>query len=310
MSAVMTDALDGASVNSPVAKYVSRFADHKIGFGKQLRSEWLKMWTLRSTWWMMGATVVLMAGLSLLFAGVMDLVVNEMRGMGGGGAGAADISEMSVGIVIVVLGYQLAQLTVAVFATLTITNEYSSGMIRATLSATPRRLRTLLAKLVVVTLTTIVVTLVGLTLAWAVTYPLMSSNHTLVDFSQWDQVRSLLGTVLYLVMIAWMALGIGTLMRGSAGAISTVMGLILVAPMILGMIVMFAPNIGWVGQIYRFLPSEAGQQIVMQLDGMMGPDSGAMSVEMLSPWVGFAVLAAYAVAALAAGAWSMKRRDA
>ncbi|MCL2594810.1 MAG: hypothetical protein FWD83_04765 [Promicromonosporaceae bacterium] len=309
MSAITPEALQ----HELPEQYVSRFADHRIGFGKMLRSEWLKMWTLRSTWWMVGATIVLMAGLSLLFAAVMNLVLNDPDIMAQMAENAAtgegiDMTQFAVGIIIVVLGYQFAQLTVAVFAVMTITNEYSSGMIRATFSATPRRLRTLWAKLIMVTLTTAVISVIGLALAWLVSYPLLDRNNMLVDFSDSTQIRSLIGAVLVLVMTAWFALGIGTVLRHTAGGIATVLGLFMVVPSILGIIVMFAPDLAWLSTIYKFLPSEAGQQIVIPSIGMgMG---GGATVPSLEPWHGFAVLSAYAVIALAAGALVIKKRDA
>jgi ABC-2 type transport system permease protein len=276
-----------------------------------LRFEYLKMFSLRSTWWMLGATVFLMAGLSLLFAAIMNLVVNDEQMMADMGMGGGPTGEFPVGLVIVVFAYSFAQLTIAVFATLTITNEYSSGMIRSTFAATPRRLRTLWAKLIMVTVVTVIVSVISLVIAWLVTLPILNANDMTIDLSDATVWRSLVGVVLYLVMISWFALGIGTLMKGSAGGIATVMGVILVLPMILGMIVMFAPNIEWVGYIYRVLPSEAGQQIVMPpFQGGGGPGMGGISVEMLGPWTGFAVLSIYAVVAIIAAAFVIKKRDA
>ena len=296
---------------APGEQYVSQFADKVISFPRMLRFEYLKMFSLRSTWWMLGATIFLMAGLSLLFAAIMNFVVNDdqmMADMGFGAGGAAN--GFPVGLTIVIFAYSFAQLTIAVFATLTITNEYSSGMIRSTFAATPRRLRTLWAKVIMVTVVTVIVSVIGLVSAWLVTLPILNANDMTIDLSDRTTLRSLIGVVLYLVMIAWFALGIGTLMRGSAGAIATVMGIILVLPMILGIIAMTAPTVTWVGQLYRVLPSEAGQQLVMPTGAAVGPGDGMMSVEMLTPWVGFAVLSAYAVAAIAAAAVVIKRRDA
>lgn len=302
----------GAAV---ITEYKSAFDGRNINFGRMLRSEWLKLWTLRSTWWVSAMTIALMAGLSLLFALVMDIVFADIRGVGGGGNAFA---SANIAVLIVVLGFQMARITVAVFGVLAITNEYSSGMIRATLAATPRRLRTLWAKLIVVTVTTVLISVLGLALAWLVTLPVLNSNDMAVDFSNPTHIRAIVGVILYLVAIAWISLGTGALLRHTAGGISTIMGVLLVAPAILGIIVITAPTVEWVATIYRFLPSEAGEQVVMGglMDGLLtGEGSGGMGMgtamtDMLAPWTGFGVLMIYAVVMLVAGAIKIKRSDA
>ncbi len=310
-----------APANPAAATFVSPFAGERVTFLRMLKSEWLKLWTLRSTWWTLALTVVLMAGLALLFSAVIQIMIDNPGGGGFGAdsdaaaAGAApDLS--GVAVLVVVIGYQLAQLTVAILGVLAISNEYGSGMIRATFSAAPRRLRTLWAKLIVLTVTTVIVAVIGLALAWLVSYPILNNHGLTVDFGDSSQVRAILGTVLYLIMVAWLALGVGTILRHTAGGISAVIGALMVLPMIFGLIVAVAPTVEWVGYINRALPSTAGEQLILG-DAMAGfaggpTGGGAMmgGVANLEPWVGFAVLAAYAVVALVVGAFVIKRRDA
>jgi len=317
MSAATPTASRPAAAGDP--HFVSPFADEKVNFLRMLKAEWLKLWTLRSTWWTLTLTVVLMAGLALLFSAVIQIMINNPGGGFGpenGDAVAAGPDLSSVAVLVVVIGYQLAQLTIAILGVLVMSNEYGSGMIRATFSASPRRLRPLWAKLIVLTVTTVLVAVVGLALAWAVSYPILNNHGLTVDFGDASQVRAILGTVLYLIMVAWLALGVGTILRHTAGGISAVIGALMVLPLIFGLIVAVAPTVRWVGYINRALPSTAGEQLILG-DAMVGfgpaGGGGAMAsggVAMLDPWVGFAVLAIYAVVALVVGAFVIKRRDA
>ncbi|MDR0482219.1 MAG: ABC transporter permease [Cellulomonadaceae bacterium] len=312
----LASTVDGPSV------FGSSFDHHVVNFPRMLRSEWLKLWSLRSTWWVSGMTIVLMAGLALLFAAIMNTMINDPEVMAGANGAAADpsaanggmgnIDMAAIAVLIIVIGYQFAQLTVAVFGVLAISNEYTSGMIRATFSAAPRRLRTLWAKLIVVTVTTVAIAVVGLALSWLVSHPLLSRNDMAVDFGNATHVRAIVGTILYLVAIAWLSLGVGTILRHTAAGISTVMALIMVLPMILSIIVATAPTVQWVSDINKFLPSVAGERIIMGGIAdtvMMGPGMES-SANMLGPWPGFLVLLGYAVLALVIAAVRIKKTDA
>ncbi|MCL1800297.1 MAG: ABC transporter permease subunit [Promicromonosporaceae bacterium] len=298
--------------------YHSAFAGENVNFGRMLKSEWIKFWSLRSTWWVLALTIVLMAGLALMFAAVMRTTLNDpatlaaMAEMGGEGAGAGGGGFMGgfSAVTVVTLGLQFAQLTVAVLGVLMITNEYSSGMIRATLSAAPRRGRVLLAKLTVLLSVTALTAIIGLALAWLVTRPVLDgvAGITPVDFADATDLRALGGAVLYLMAIATLSLGIGSLIRATAGAIFTVVSVLMVLPMIF-QIILLAANATWAQTINRYLPSVAGERVFSTIEfggaGMMG-----MMGEQLTPWVGFAVLAGYAIVAFVAAILVMRRRDA
>ncbi|MDR2722358.1 MAG: ABC transporter permease subunit [Cellulomonadaceae bacterium] len=303
--------------------YTSHYAEKRVNFARMVRSEWLKLWTLRSTWWVSILTIVLMMAMGLLFSAVIQIMLNQADGGASMGAamdsGNDGFDMTNAGALVLASGYQFAQLTVAVFGVMSISNEYSSGMIRATFSAAPRRLRTLWAKLLVVTATTTVIAVLGLVLAWAATYPILSHNNMTVDFSSGTTIRALVGVVLYLILISWFSLGFGTILRHTAGGISTVMGILLVLPMITGIIMATAPTVSWVGTINKYLPPEAGAQVIM--GGLTGDATvsvggsadggGVMSMmQTLSPWVGFAVLAAYTVVVVIIAAIRIKKSDA
>ncbi|MEK8227900.1 ABC transporter permease subunit [Oerskovia sp. M15] len=201
-------------------------------------------------------------------------------------------------------GYQMAQLVVGVLGVLIITGEYSTGMIRSTFSAVPRRLPAFFAKLIVLFSISFVVTLVGVALSYLVTIPFVLQA---VDLADGDNLRVLVGAALYVATIAALSLGIGTLLRSTAGSIFTVMGLLLVVPNILAIVTAFSDNVV-IEAIYKYLPSLAGQQLMAM--GGVDPMTGAMATDGLSPWGGYAVLLAWTVAVLLAAAVVLKRRDA
>ncbi|PZR54275.1 ABC transporter permease [Xylanimonas oleitrophica] len=273
----------------------------RVGFGRTLRSEWIKLWSLRSTWWTVGATVVIMVGFALMFAAIARLTMQspdiqqEMAQ-----DPSVQVEGMFDAVAVVTIGYSFAQLVVAVLGALAVTNEYSSGMVRATFAAVPQRIQVLTAKLAVLVVTTVALSVVGLALSWLVTMPILSSVDISLDLSDGETLRALGGTVLYLVAVVALALGVGTLLRHTAGAIFTLVALLFVLPMVFNILVSTS-DIEWVRTINKFLPSTAGERVIA---------TGTTPDHLLTPWVGFAVLAGYAVVALVAAAVVLRRRDA
>jgi ABC-2 type transport system permease protein len=270
-----------------------------VTFWRVLHSEWIKLWTLRSTWWTLGSTVVVMVGFALMLAFVVQLVGNEMEG-----APPDDQAAMGGvlgGTTVVSSGFEMAALVVAVLGALMITGEYSTGMIRSTFAAVPGRLPAFFAKAVVLTLVTAVLITVSLGLSWLVTYPILNGNDATVDFGDGTQVRSLFGTVLYVTLVALFALGLGALLRHTAGAIFTAVAIFLVLPIIFQIATLAAAQVEWVGVVNKLLPSVAGAQIT--------PSAGAFP-DVLDPWVGISVLAGYTVLVLAGAATRLKLQDA
>lgn len=257
----------------------------RLGFGSLVRSEWIKVRTLRSTWWSAAVTIAFMAGLAGLAA--WGLTSSGIE------AGSGDA------ILAVTIGHAFGQLAVAVFAVLVISGEYSTGMIRSTLAAAPRRLAVYLSKALVVVIVTAFIALVGTVLAILIAQPVLASGGGGIDFSSTDQVQAFAGQVMYLVLVAAFAFGIGALVKHSAAGIVIVVGVLFALPIVV-QIVASLTRIEWLADVYQYLPSVAGQQMMMI--GQMGDD-------VLSPAAGFAVLAAYALAALVAGGIAMARRD-
>ncbi|MCU1432860.1 MAG: transporter permease [Actinotalea sp.] len=268
-----------------------RPASTGVTFPRVVASEWIKFRTVRSTVWTLGVTVVLMVGISVLLAWGLT--------MGEGDPGApGSVATIATS------GYFLAQLTVAVLGVLAISGEYTTGMIRSTLTAVPTRLPALLAKALVVTVVVALVTLVGVALSYVATIPFHDELGVTLDLSDSTTVRILLGTPLYLATIALLAFAVGALLRHSAGALAAVLGLLLVIENVFALIPLtFFENIS------PFLPGTAGGRLLMD-EAQIEMSTLFQTGPALTPWQGYAVLLAWALALLTTAAVLLRRRDA
>ncbi|MCB7137089.1 ABC transporter permease subunit [Cellulosimicrobium marinum] len=275
----------------------TRTSPYRLTFGHVLRSEWIKFRSLRSTWWTLGITVVVMVGFALMFAGIIRSMDSAGMSAEEAGMGTAD----GVGIMVITIGYSFAQLAVAVLGALTMTGEYSTGMIRSTLSAVPRRLPALAAKMVIMGVVTAITTALAVGISYLVTYPILSGEGMTVDFGSSEDQRALVGVVLYLTTVALFSVAVGVLLRSSAGAIFTLVAVFFVLSMVLTLVQGFS-GADWVQTVLNLLPASAGEQVVLG-GGMSSPDA-------IDPWPGYAVLAGWTAALTVAAALVLKRRDA
>jgi len=269
-------------------------SDARLTFPRILRSEWIKLTSLRSTLWSLALIVMLGVGLSLLVSSV---------GFGVGGEGP---SAPDPGIVLTTstIGVAFGQLIAAVLGVLVISGEYSTGMIRSTLAAVPARLPVLAAKAIVLFL---LVTAVGaLTMfgAWAASYPVYESQGLAVGLDEPGLALALAGAALYLGLTAVFALGLGTLLRSAAGGIAAALGVILVIPTIVPLI---ALAFEWVNDIAPYLISNAGAAMSRLPSAEAVPTMGQT---LLEPWVGALVVLAWSAMSLTLGAIALRRRDA
>ena len=288
------------TATAPAREAAPAVVVHRVTFGRVLRGEWIKFRTLRSTVWTVVITAVVMVGLALMMAAIVRTMVDTPE-MAEGMSQDPGLQAIGLtGTTIVSFGYSFGALAVGVLATLIVTSEYSTGTVRSTFAAVPRRLPVLWAKLVVIVLTTAVVVAVALVIAFVSTAPLLEDAGMSVDLSDPEQVRALVGCVLYLATVAAFALAVGTLMRHSAGAIFTIVAIFFVVPLIFSIVVQ-ASDAAWTDWVNKLLPSVAGERIISR---------GAETDALLDPWVGYAVLAGYTVVLLVAAAITLKRRDA
>jgi ABC-type transport system involved in multi-copper enzyme maturation permease subunit len=190
-------------------------------------------------------------------------------------------------------GVQLAQLAVGVLGVLVITAEYSTGMIRASMTAVPRRLPVLWGKAVVYGLVTLVLMVPSTVIAFVVGEWIFSGRHINVTFSDPGVARAVIGAGLYLTVVGLFGLGLGAIVRNTAGGIATFAGLMFVLPPLMNVL----PT-SWNNAASPYLPLQAGEAIMSTTSG-----------NHLSPWVGLGVLCGYAAAALAIASVLLVRRD-
>lgn len=251
-----------------------------------VKSEWRKLRSLRSTFWSLLAAAIFIIGLGALFASFRAHNWNTQGGIDRIGFDPTQVS---------LRGTYLAQLAVGVLGVMAVTGEYSTGMIRATLAAVPRRLPVLWAKLAVFAAAVFVLMLVSTFLAFEVGQSLLTSTHHQASLSTPGAVRAIVGGALFLALLSMLAVGLGFLVRNTAGAIATLFGLLLVLPVLAQAL----PGT-WANDVVKFLPLPAGTAIMATV---ADPTS-------LSPWAGLGVFALYPVLAIAAGAVMLRRRDA
>ncbi|MBM7368903.1 ABC transporter permease subunit [Gordonia hydrophobica] len=247
-----------------------------------LRSEWIKLASVRSTWWTLGATVILGAGLTVI------LCAANAAWLAGG---TADESPGSF----ITWGMMIAQICAVVLGALCVTSEYSTGMIQATFAAVPSRGTVMLAKSVLITTLMFVVGTATALLGYVGGNYFLSREGIGLPLAG-DVLRSMYGSGLFLACIALLSVGVGFIARHTAGTITLVLAVIL----ILGNMVMMVPGtVGdWLGKL---MPGNAGQAISSPVP---------FNPELLSAWPGLAVLVAE-VAVVLAIAWVLvRRRDA
>jgi ABC-type transport system involved in multi-copper enzyme maturation permease subunit len=261
---------------------------HAPGFTDLLRSEWSKFKTLRSTWWSLAAMIVVSLGVSIAataaFTANFDHLDPENK---------AQFRNDTIGLFLQP-GSQFGQLAIAVLGVLLISSEYSTGMIRATMLATPRRTPVLAAKAAVLAG---VVFVVAEVIAWIcyLVGAAIAHKHVAVTLATPGTVRALLGFGLVMAMTALISLALGALLRHTAGAISVALGTSLVLPGLLGLIP------GSTGQHLAYaLPARAGQLIMDRTEQAGTP---------YSQWAGLGITALWTVGLLALALWSVKKRD-
>jgi ABC-2 type transport system permease protein len=253
-----------------------------------VRSEWTKFWSVRSTMWTLLLVFFLTIGLGALFTWGTESTWEQAPPESRAGYDPAAIS---------LAGLIFAQLAAAVLGAMVISTEYSTGGIRTTLTAVPRRLRVLTAKGIVLGVTTLVVGMITSFIAFFIGQAILGIGPDLqtVTLDQPDVLRAVIGGGLYVFACGMFGFALGTLLRHTAGSITIAVALLLVVPPLLNLL----PG-DWGDAINRYFTSNAGSQI---MSVVQSPDS-------LSPWNGYLVFTLWWVVILAIAAWLMNRRDA
>ncbi len=276
-----------------------------------MAAEWTKLWSVRSTTWTLIGTAVAVVGLCALGTGTVspsDIIDDPTRRS--------------------LIGVFLGQLIFGVLGVLVMSAEYGTGTIRATLSALPRRSVVLKAKVLVFGAVALVVSEVLAFSAFALGQAILSAKHAVgtkaaatqraqqlrvkiphgiegllttgsASLGQEGVLRAVVGAGLYLAVLGLLALGLATIIRHTAGAISAFVGVVLVLP-----IIVEALPTGLSNALARYLPANIGL-VMFSTQGV--PDH---LVSAFSPWTGFALLVLYTAVTLAVGCWVLVRRDA
>jgi ABC-2 type transport system permease protein len=252
------------------------------GFRTVARMEWHKLRTVRSTWWILAVFAVSPIGLAVLVLGHEGYA----RMSAADRASFDPVHDSFIGLV-------LGQLLFGALGVLAITTEFSSGMIRATFAAAPRRPLVLAAKAAVLGAVTLAAGELSAFAAFAAGQAALQAPAPHAALGQPGVLRAVLLAGAYPALIALIGLGLGALVRHTAGGICALVGVLFVLPLLF-----ISPALQDKSQ--NFLPH---------------PMANAMTAvkplaHTLSPWLLFALLCLYAALTLAAGAWSLTRRDA
>ncbi|HXH98478.1 MAG TPA: hypothetical protein VNH40_14815 [Gaiellaceae bacterium] len=269
------------------AASVPRLAEQgRVTQARVVRSEWTKFHSLRSTRWSLLVGLFLTVAFPILFATVTANRWSHMSFHERAGRHPLDVA---------LAGVNVAQLAIAVLGVLVITGEYSTGMIRATFIAVPRRLPVLWAKIGVYAVVSFALTLPAVIAAFYASQAILARHHILqISFSAPGVARSVVGGAVYVMLVGVFALGIGAIVRNTAGGIATFAGIFFVIPPLMNIL----PS-SWNNAISKYLPSEAGRQLF----------SLHQESHRLSPTAGGLLFLGYCALVVAIAAVLLVRRD-
>jgi ABC-type transport system involved in multi-copper enzyme maturation permease subunit len=269
-----------------VSTLVTELPRGRVTLPHVLLSEWTKLRSVRSTRWSFFTALLLTIGIPVLVSFITRSHWSHMSPHE-----QADRHPLDVALV----GTQIAQLAIGVLGVLVISAEYSTGMIRASMTAVPRRLPVLWAKTAVFAAFTFVLMLPAVLLAFFLSQSILRAHHILeISFTHPGVARTVCAGAVFLALIGVFALGLGAIVRNTAGGIALFAAILFVIPPLL----LLLPS-SWNDAISPYLPSNAAESIIT-----LSPGSGS-----LSPWVGFFVLLGYAAASIAVAAALLVRRD-
>lgn len=274
MTVTATDRAIGPTKALPQGRY---------GLGALMRAEWTKLSSVRSTMWTLGMTVVLGIGIS-----VLATVETRLHWTAANAPGFDPTATSLIGVF-------FGQLTIGVLGVLVMTAEYSSGTIRATFAAAPRRNLVLGAKAVVFGVVALLIAEIVSFLSFFIGQALLSAPAIHATIGSPGALRAVAGSGVYLCLIGLFSLGLATIIRHTAGAISAFLGILLVVPIIIRALPSSLAN-----KIEEFMPDHIGAAVV----------SLHMGQESLAPWTGLLALCGYAVVLLVIGGILLVRRDA
>jgi hypothetical protein len=269
------------AVRLPRLDYSGRVAFHRV-----VLSEWTKLRSVRSTKWSLAVGFLLTIAFPIIFAFVTQSHWSSMSPGERAGRHPLDIA---------LAGVNVAQLAVAVLGVLLISAEYSTGSIRSTFTAVPKRLPAFWAKLLDYAVVSFVLMVPAVLVSFFASQAILKNIHHLqISFTQAGVARSLLGGAIYVMLVGVFALAIGAIVRNTAGGIATFAGIFFVIPPLMNIL-----PLSWNNAISQFLPSNAGRQLFAL----------EHAAHTLTPLAGGLLFAAYCAAAIVIAAVLLVRRD-
>jgi ABC-type transport system involved in multi-copper enzyme maturation permease subunit len=256
---------------------------YKITGPRVVRSEWAKLWSLRSTWITLGLAMVLTVMFGLISA-VSWSPSGTTQGLGDG----KDAVQLALG------GMEIVALTIGVLGVLLTAGEYATGMIRSTLTAVPKRLPVLWSKAGLYAGIAFVIGFAAVVVSFLGGTGILSGESISLTLSDSGVLRSLLGAAAYLSLVGVIGVALGALLRSVAGAITSLVGLLMLLPALVGLL----PN-GFSDAVSQYLPSNAGGSMYALTQGS----------DSLSPGAGLAVFAGWTALLLGLAAYRLKRTD-
>jgi ABC-2 type transport system permease protein len=249
------------------------------------RSEWTKLYSLRSTRYSLLAAAVMTIGFGIIASAIM---VSRW-----GSLSAADKATFDP-LATSLLGVRFGVLAIGVLGVVLVTGEYTTGMIRSTMAAVPKRLPVLWGKTGVYALVALVITIPAALIAFFAGQAILSGQHIQIAFSHAGVPGAVLGAAGFLTLVGLFAMGLGAILRNTAAGIAAFAGIMYVVPPLISILPSSIAN-----SIDPYLPSSAGQAM-MQI---------GHHANTLSPGAGLAVFAGYVAAVIAAAAVLLVRRD-
>jgi ABC-2 type transport system permease protein len=276
-----------SAILTPDIAAVAEAGRLKVTQARVIRSEWTKFRSLRSTLYTALTAVVLMIAIGAIFSAVSAAQYHTFS--------ASDRASFSP-VTTSLQGIMFAVVAFGVLGVLLMSGEYSTGMIRASLTAVPRRLPVLWGKMAVFAGTIFAIGLIASFISFFLGQALLSGHHLSVTLSAPGALRSVIGGALYMTVAGLIGVALGTLLRNTAAGISTFAGVFFVLPPLTELLPASVQN-----HVTQYLPSNAGEVLWGGTHEVTSP---------LSPWTGFALLCGYAVVLIGAAAWRLRRADA
>jgi ABC-2 type transport system permease protein len=271
---------------TPVAHLPRLEGSGRVAFHRVVVSEWTKLRSVRSTGWSLAVGLLLTIAFPVIFAFVTSSHWGTMSPQERANRSPLDIA---------LAGVNVAQLAIAVLGVLVITAEYSTGSIRSTFTAVPKRLPVLWAKLLDYGALSFVLMVPAVLISFFASQAILARHDILqISFSQPGVARAVLGGAIYVMLVGIFALAIGAIVRNTAGGIATFAGIFFVLPPLMNIL----PT-SWNNAISQYLPSDAGRQL-FSLDH---------AAHTLTPLAGGLLLAGYCAAAVLIAAFLLVRRD-